>query len=87
VNLITTEVQATLCGISTPAGIASPNASPTLVYGHPNSVAVTTGTPTGKVYVTSPDAEFLTVIYTDTDSVVTHIPLQGFGLRVLMTSP
>jgi hypothetical protein len=87
VNLITTEVQATLCGISTPAGIASPNASPTLVYGHPNSVAVTTGTPTGKVYVTSPDAEFLTVIYTDTDSVVTHIPLQGYGLRVLMTSP
>ena len=87
VNLVTTVVQATLCGISTPAGIASVNASPTLVYGHPNSVAVTTGTPTGKVYITSPDAEFLTVIYTDTDSVVTHIPLQGYGVRVLMTSP
>jgi DNA-binding beta-propeller fold protein YncE len=86
VNLVTTEVQTTLCGISTSAGIASPNASPTLVYGHPNSVAVTTGTPTGKVYVTSPDAQFLTVIYTDTDSVVTHIPLQGYGVRVLMTA-
>jgi len=86
VNLITTEVQTTICGISTPAVIASPN-GPALVYGHPNSVSVTTGNPTGKVYITSPDAEFLTVIYTDTDSVVTHIPLQGFGLRVLMTSP
>jgi hypothetical protein len=87
VNLTTTQVQATLCGISTPSGISSVNASPTLVYGHPNSVAVTTGAPTGKVYVTSPDALFMTVIYTDTDSVVTHIPLQGFGVRVIMTSP
>jgi hypothetical protein len=87
VNLITTQVQATICGISTPASIGSVNASPTLVYGHPNTVAVTTGTPTGKVYVTSPDALFMTVIYTDTDSVVTHIPLQGNGVRVLMTAP
>lgn len=86
VNLITTQVQTTICGISTPAGIASVNASPYLVYGHPTSVAVTTGSPTGKVYVTSPDALFMTVIYTDTDSVVTHIPLQGYGVRVLMTS-
>ena len=87
VNLITTQVQATLCAISTPAGISSVNASPTLVYGHPNTVAATTGTPAGKVYVTSPDALFLTVIYTDTDSVITHIPLQGNGVRVVVTSP
>jgi hypothetical protein len=87
VNLATTQVQTTLCGISTPACISSVGACPTLVYGHPNSVAVTTGAPTGKVYVTSPDALFMTVIYTDTDSVVTHIPLQGFGVRVIMTSP
>lgn len=86
INLVTTQVQTTLCGISTPAGISSVNASPTLVYGHPNTVAVTTGTPAGKVYVTSPDALYLTVIYTDTDSVVTHIPLQGFGVRVIMTA-
>ena len=50
-------------------------------------IAVIAGTPTGKVYVTSPDALFMTVIYTDTDSVGTHIPLQGYGVRVLMTSP
>jgi len=86
VNLITTQVQTTICGISTPAGIGSVNASPYLVYGHPTSVAVTTGSPTGKVYVTSPDALFMTVIYTDTDSVVTHIPIQGYGVRVLMTA-
>jgi hypothetical protein len=49
-------------------------------------VAVTTGSPTGKVYVTSPDSVYMTVIYTDTDSVVTHINLQGFGVRVLVTS-
>ncbi len=86
VNLVTTQVQATLCGISTPSAISSVNASPTLVYGHPTTVAVTTGAPTGKVYVTSPDALFMTVIYTDTDSVITHIPLQGYGVRVIMTS-
>jgi len=86
VNLVTTQVQTTLCAISTPAGISSVNASPTLVYGHPTTIAATTGNPTGKVYVTSPDALFLTVIYTDTDSVVTHIPLQGNGLRVVVTS-
>jgi hypothetical protein len=86
VNLITTQVQTTLCGISTPAAISSVNASPTLVYGHPTTVAVTTGAPTGKVYVTSPDSLFLTVIYTDTDSVITHIPLQGYGVRVITTS-
>jgi hypothetical protein len=87
VNLVTTQVQTTICGISTPAGISSVNASPTLIYGHPNTIAVTTGTPTGKVYVTSPDAQFMTIIYTDTNSVVTHIPLQGYGLRVLVTTP
>jgi hypothetical protein len=87
VNMVTTQVQATICAISTPAGISSVNASPTLVYGHPTTVAATTGTPAGKVYVTSPDALFLTVIYTDTDSVVTHIPLQGNGVRVVVTSP
>jgi DNA-binding beta-propeller fold protein YncE len=87
VNLVTDQVQATICAISTPAGIGSVNASPYLIYGHPNTLAVTTGSPAGKVYVTSPDAEFMTVIYTDTDSVVTHIPLQGYGVRVLMTEP
>jgi YVTN family beta-propeller protein len=60
--------------------------SPTLVYGHPNTIATTAGTPAGKVYVTSTDSEFLTVIKTDTDTVHTHISLQGLGIRVLTTS-
>ena len=87
VNLITGVVSSTICGVSTVAGTAGANASPTLVYGHPNTVAATTGTPTGKVYVTSPDSLYLTVIYTDTDTVQTHIPLQGLGVRVIVTSP
>jgi DNA-binding beta-propeller fold protein YncE len=55
--------------------------------GHPNYIAVTTGTPTGKVYVTSPESEFMTVIETDTDTVDTTIPLQGFGVSVRVTAP
>jgi YVTN family beta-propeller protein len=39
------------------------------------------------VYVTSPDSSELTVIYTNTNTVETHIPLQGNGLRVLVTAP
>jgi len=87
VNLATGQVSATICGISTAAGTIDVNTSPTLVYGHPNTVAATSGIPTGKVYVTSPDNRFMTVIYTDTDSVVTHIPLQGLGVRVVVTQP
>ena len=41
------------------------------INGHPNYIAVTTGTPTGKVYVTSPESNFMTVIRTDTDTVLT----------------
>ncbi len=54
---------------------------------HPNYIAVTTGTPTGKVYVTSPESSNMTVIRTDTDSVSTIIPLQGKGVSVRMTKP
>jgi hypothetical protein len=39
------------------------------------------------VYVTSADSEYMTIIYTDTDTVQTHIPLQGLGVRVVVTSP
>jgi DNA-binding beta-propeller fold protein YncE len=55
--------------------------------GHPNYIAVTTGTPTGKVYVTSPESNFMTVIRTDTDTVDTTIPLQGSGVSVRVTAP
>jgi YVTN family beta-propeller protein len=49
---------------------------------HPNFIAVIAGTPTGKVYVTSPESETMTVIRTDTDIVDTPIPLQGKGVMV-----
>jgi YVTN family beta-propeller protein len=55
--------------------------------GHPDYIAVTTGTPTGKVYVTSPESNFMTVIETDTDTVDTTVPLQGSGVSVRVTAP
>ena len=39
-----------------------------LIHGHPNFLAVSNGTPTGKVYVTSGDSTDLTIIRTDIDS-------------------
>ena len=52
-----------------------------------NSVAATTGTPTGKVYVTAADSRYMTVIRTDIDAVDTHVSLQGTGVRVLVNAP
>jgi YVTN family beta-propeller protein len=68
--------------------ISAPITGSTLVAnGHPNYIAVTTGSPTGKVYVTSPEIDTMTVIRTDTDSVETTIPLQGKGVSVRVTAP
>ena len=58
-----------------------------ILGGHPNFIAVTSGTPTGKVYVTSPESNNMTVIRTDTDTVETTIPLQGNGVMVRVTAP
>jgi hypothetical protein len=80
VNLTSNQVTSTICAISTPAATVDFDTSPTLVYGHPNTISVTTGTPTGKVYVTSSDNKFMTVIRTDIDAVTTHISLQGLGM-------
>ncbi len=55
------------------------------VGGHLNWIAATSGTPTGKVYVTANTTQVLTVIRTDTDQVITTLPLQGFGLVVKVT--
>ena len=83
VNLNSGTVTATL-----PTAADGSNVSTPSVFGlHPSSIAATTGTPTGKVYVTSPDSRFLTVINTDTDTVLTHIPLLGNGVRVVLTAP
>ena len=58
-----------------------------LVHGHPNWIAVTNGTPTGKVYVTAGDSNDLTVIRTDIDAVTTHVALQGLGVSVRVNAP
>jgi YVTN family beta-propeller protein len=57
------------------------------INGHPAYLATTAGTPTGKVYVVCKDSQVMTVIKTDTDTVSTTIPLQGFGISVRMTQP
>ena len=54
---------------------------------NPTFVAVTTGSPTGKVYVTSSTSKTMTVIRTDTNAVDTTIPLQGYGIQVRVTAP
>ena len=86
VNLVSGTVSATIQGISPASATSDPNTTPTDVYGHPTTIAATTGTPTGKVYVTSVDNKFMTVIETDTDTVTTHVNLQGLGVRVVVTS-
>lgn len=86
VDLTSNRVSATIAGTSSDATTTDASTSPTKVYGHPNSIATALASPTGKVYITSGDNRFLTVLRTDTDAVTTHINLQGLGLRVLMTS-
>jgi YVTN family beta-propeller protein len=50
-------------------------------------MAVINGTPTGKVYVTSPESDHMTIIRTDTDIVETTVPLQGKGIMVRAQLP
>lgn len=81
IDLRTNTVVATI-----PAG---PSVDPkdNLIHGHPGFIAVTSGTPTGKVYITAQDSTDLTILRTDTDSVQTHLPLQGNGVMVRVTRP
>jgi YVTN family beta-propeller protein len=72
INLTTNTVTATIPLPATP---------------HPNFIAVISGTPTGKVYVTSPESNNMTIIRTDTDLVETTIPLQGKGVQVRTQLP
>jgi YVTN family beta-propeller protein len=57
------------------------------ISGHPVYRATSDSTPTGKVYVVCNDSQVMTVIETDTDSLHTTIPLQGYGVSVRMTQP
>ncbi len=92
VNLVSGTVTATIAAASNPS---TPTAVPTCpdgstlscIYGNPNTLAVTNSTPTGKVYVTSNQSNYMTVIETDTDKVDTHVNLQGIGVRVRVTAP
>jgi YVTN family beta-propeller protein len=83
INLNTNTVIAT---IPLPLSINIDAATPSR-NGHPNYIAVTSGTPTGKVYVVSPDSNFMTVLRTDTDAIDTTVPLQGAGVAVRVTQP
>ena len=82
VNLVSGVVTATLPSAADSTALSTP-----AVFGHPTTIVATTGTPTGKVYVTSSDSQYLSIIYTDSDTVVTHAPLQGNGVRVVVTAP
>jgi DNA-binding beta-propeller fold protein YncE len=81
INLSTNTVSAT---IPLPLSL---NPSTPILNGHPNYIAVTAGTPTGKVYVTSPESNFMTVLRTDADTIDGTIPLQGNGVSVRVTLP
>jgi YVTN family beta-propeller protein len=72
VNLTTNTVTAT---IPVPATV------------HPNFIAAISGTPTGKIYVTSPESDHMTIIRTDSDTVETTIQLQGKGVMVRTQQP
>ena len=56
------------------------------VAGHPTFLAATSGTPTGKVYVTSNETSLMTVLRTDVNQVQTYIELQGRGGQVRVTA-
>jgi hypothetical protein len=82
INLGTNKFSSTIALPANPTGEGTATAN-----GHPNYIAVTTGTPTGKVYITSPESNFMTVIRTDIDQVDTTIPLLGKGVSVRMSAP
>ncbi|WP_049780796.1 YncE family protein [Terriglobus saanensis] len=56
------------------------------VGGTLNWIVATSGTPTGKVYVTASDTQNLTIINTNTDTITTTIPLLGTGVAVRVTA-
>ena len=54
---------------------------------HPLSIAATTSTPFGKVYVVSPDTDIMTILRTDDDSIYENLTLVGNGVQVRVTLP
>lgn len=83
INLTTNTVTATITGLPDVACATVKTA----LCGHPGWIAATSGTPTGKVYVTSLDSTNMSIIRTDIDAIDTIIPLQGKGVAVRVTAP
>ena len=69
--------------ITNPDGSENPYHGP---YCHPNFIVTSQGTPTGKVYVSCPDGQLLTILETDTDSLRGTLNMQGYGVQVRMTA-
>jgi hypothetical protein len=87
INLNTNMVTQTLYGLPDSQCQGTTASSTLYICGHPNYIAATTGTPTGKVYVVSKDSTNMSIIRTDTDIVDTIVPLQGNGVSVRVTAP
>ena len=56
------------------------------VTGHPRDIASTQNSEYGKVYVSSPDSNLLTILTTTTDLVDTTVPVEGNILDVRVTT-
>jgi len=70
-------------------GLLNSDGTPNVNHGpacHPNFIATSQGTPTGKVYVSCADGSNLVVLRTDTDSLQTLIPLQGNAVQLRVTA-
>jgi DNA-binding beta-propeller fold protein YncE len=77
----------TMTVVATIPAVASVNQSDSYLHGRPNFIAATTGTPTGKIYVTAADSTDISIIRTDTDVLQTHLSLQGTGVSVRTSQP
>lgn len=84
VSLTSNTVTKTVSLPQEPCTASNPNVLCTI---HPISIAATTGTPTGKVYVVSPDTDILTIIDTVDDTIGANLQLTGNGIQVRLTSP
>ncbi|HVC89978.1 MAG TPA: hypothetical protein VND66_05060 [Acidobacteriaceae bacterium] len=84
VSLISNTVTKTVSLPQEPCSESNPSVLCTI---HPISIAATVGTPTGKVYVVSPDTNILTIIDTVDDTIGANLPLTGNGIQVRLTSP
>jgi DNA-binding beta-propeller fold protein YncE len=81
INVITQTVIATI------PFVASTNQADLVGHGRPNWIAATTGTPTGKAYITAGDSSDITIIRSLDAGVETHLSLQGNGVAVRMSQP